>query len=518
MKRSPLLIALAVPLLWSCTDDQLTSVATTTATPVAGVARGLYAGFEVENRGAGYAAPSFPAFDQLPTLRILPDPFRSFDGSVDVSPGAWSMLRNQARASIEQWEIGPKPLPSDVDVAATYRNDSLIVVVTRKSNGKTVTLRSRLLIPAGITGPVPAVIGMNSSGGSIPADILTSRGIIRIAFNARDVTAYSFFGEGVHTNDPFYLMYPEYVTPGNHGQYASWSWGVSRLIDGMQIVASQPGSTFPIDPTHLAVTGCSYAGKMALFAGAFDERIALTIAQESGGGGMPAWRTSEILRDPRGDVERAANTNGAWFMRSMKAQFRGDSVYKFPHDHHQLMAMVAPRALLATNNYDFVWLSNPSAYISARATQAIYQGLGIADRFGFVIDAGHGHCAVPASQRPVIEAFVDKFLLGKEANTDVQVHPYPDLAYQQWMPWALRNDLAQFVTDGTLSADQAMGLRDKLEAALASIAAEKTTPALNQLKAFTNQVTAFVNAGAFTPEQGAALTARIDAIKAHIDP
>jgi hypothetical protein len=31
--------------------------------------------------------------------------------------------------------------------------------------------------------------------------------------------------------------------------------------------------------------GCSYADKMALFAGAFDERIALTIAQESGGGG-----------------------------------------------------------------------------------------------------------------------------------------------------------------------------------------------------------------------------------------
>jgi cephalosporin-C deacetylase-like acetyl esterase len=41
----------------------------------------------------------------------------------------------------------------------------------------------------------------------------------------------------------------------------------------------------PIDLKHLAVTGCSYTGKLALIAGAFDERIALTIAQESGGGG-----------------------------------------------------------------------------------------------------------------------------------------------------------------------------------------------------------------------------------------
>lgn len=41
-----------------------------------------------------------------------------------------------------------------------------------------------------------------------------------------------------------------------------------------------------IDLSHLAISGCSFAGKMALFAGAFDERIALTIAQEPGGGGL----------------------------------------------------------------------------------------------------------------------------------------------------------------------------------------------------------------------------------------
>ena len=54
-------------------------------------------------------------------------------------------------------------------------------------------------------------------------------------------------------------------------------------------------NVLPIDLKHIAVTGCSYAGKMALFAGAFDERVALTIAQESGGGGATSWRYSHSV-------------------------------------------------------------------------------------------------------------------------------------------------------------------------------------------------------------------------------
>lgn len=61
----------------------------------------------------------------------------------------------------------------------------------------------------------------------------------------------------------------------------------------------------------MAVSGCSFAGKMALFAGAFDERIALTIAQEPGGGGVDAWRVSETL----GNVETLGRTSYAWFWR-----------------------------------------------------------------------------------------------------------------------------------------------------------------------------------------------------------
>ena len=91
--------------------------------------------------------------------------------------------------------------------------------------------------------------------------------------------------------------------------YSVWSWGVSRLIDGLELVADD----LPVDLSHLAITGCSFAGKMALFAGAFDERIALTIAQESGGGGAAAWRVSETL----GNVEVLGSTSNAWFIEDL---------------------------------------------------------------------------------------------------------------------------------------------------------------------------------------------------------
>ena len=50
-----------------------------------------------------------------------------------------------------------------------------------------------------------------------------------------------------------------------------------------------------INATALAITGCSRNGKGALVAGALDERIALTIPQESGSGGTASWKVSDWM-------------------------------------------------------------------------------------------------------------------------------------------------------------------------------------------------------------------------------
>jgi len=433
--------------------------------------------YNVENTGAKYAAPVFPSFEQLPIIRPLPDPFRFANGQRDTSFTSWEKRRNEIKAMIEKYEIGPKPDCSDCTITANYvpavapaTRGRLTVNVTR--NGKTLVISTGVYIPTGMgSGPFATIIPMvaTSTGttgtlgrGSLPAASFTGKAIASVDFPHNNVTTYG----RPATTDAFYQLYPDLCAgaacPGgsNSGQYAAWSWGVSRLIDGIIIATKQAINPLPVDVSHLAVTGCSYAGKMALFAGAFDERIALTIAQENGGGGQPSWRVSHDIEALRA-VESIDVTDYNWFGSQMR-QFNGNNIYKLPEDHHELAAMIAPRALLQTGNTNFYWLSNGSNYVSSRATQRVYNEFGIGDRFGFYIDGGHFHCATLPAEAPAVGAFVDKFMLGQTtADTDVEVYPngpgqpatlpagngagnatkpnypyyFPTMDYKRWTTW-----------------------------------------------------------------------------------
>jgi hypothetical protein len=373
--------------------------------------------YDVEFTGVDCTKPPLPTIDELPTVKPLTDPFEWSDGSGrDTSFASWVCRRAEIKAEIENYEIGPKPDRPDT-ISASYENDTLTINIT--VNGNTLTLTSAITLPEG-DGPFPAVIGIGFGSGSLPADIFTSRDIALIPFNYWEVMAW----EQVRGNEPINMLYPDLIYMG---AYCAWSWGISRLIDGLELVSDD----LPIDLEHLAITGCSFAGKMALFGGAFDERIALTIVQESGGGGAAAWRVSETLSG----VETLGATSHVWFMESM-FQFAGRNVSKLPHDHHELMAMVAPRALFMLGNPDMVWLAEESGYTSCEAAKLVWETFGIPDRFGFSILGNHGHCALPDVQKPEVEAFVDKFLLGDNtANTNISTHIYDYVIPSYWTDW-----------------------------------------------------------------------------------
>ena len=47
----------------------------------------------------------------------------------------------------------------------------------------------------------------------------------------------------------------------------------------------------------------------------------------------------------------------------------------------------------------------------------MWQKFGIEDRMNYSIVGGHPHCMLPESQMPLVQAFIDKFLLHREAKT-----------------------------------------------------------------------------------------------------
>jgi hypothetical protein len=387
--------------------------------------------YDVENTGMGYGKPTLPSISELPAVGPLSDPFmwsatdphswKDASTARSTEFGDWSKRRSEIAWEIQHYEIGEKPVVARENITATYADGQLSVIVTNPDSGVSLTITANITLPSG-NGPFPAIIGMNRPTGSLPPAIFSSRNIAKITFSHNQVTTY----HGHSNDDPFYRLYPQFNVD-NHGQYAAWAWGVSRIIDGLEICQE----ALPIDLKHIGVTGCSYAGKMALFAGAFDERIALTIAQESGGGGVPAWRVSETL----GEVEKLGATDRNWFKNDM-FDFSGTNTAKLPHDHHELCAMIAPRALFHIGNPNYTWLADQSGHVSIIAAREVYKTFGIEDRIGFTILGGHNHCALPETMYPEIEAFVDKFLMGDmEANTVRMQSNYDHVDHQSWINW-----------------------------------------------------------------------------------
>jgi len=387
--------------------------------------------YDVENTGAK-VTPVFPTRQEAPKTIGLTDPLEWSNGKGRVKKfSKWSKRRGEIAKEIQHYEIGEKPVVPPSAVKAKMDGEKLIVDVT--VNGQTLQLSATIKYPE--TGQAPYALMIGTSGIALPPAVYSTRPIATMVFSERQVANYSQFGKRGDRGDyEFDRLYPSLK---QNGAYSEWAWGLSRLLDGLQQLGTE---VTKIDMKHIGVTGCSYAGKMALFCGAFDERVALVITQEPGGGGAAAWRYSSWMNAQPGAtaVEGIDNTDYHWFMESLKENYGGENVSYLPYDHHELVAMVCPRAILMLGNPDYAWLADPAAYVSMNAAIKVWEQFGIDDRIGYSIVAGHGHCQLPESQYPEVEAYIDKFLLGKDnGNTKVRKAPegYADIDLETWIGW-----------------------------------------------------------------------------------
>jgi dienelactone hydrolase len=197
-----------------------------------------------------------------------------------------------------------------------------------------------------------------------PAEQMVARGYAAAAFLNGDVDAdkNDGFTNGVHG-----IFDPPGVSRGSDAwaTIAAWAWGASRVLDYLE---TDPD----IDAKRVAVIGHSRGGKTALWAGAEDERFAMTISNDSGCGGAALARRKQ----PKAETIKTINKAFPyWFCENYKKY--GDHETDLPLDQHMLGALIAPRLLYVASASEDLWADPEGEFLSAREASRVYELFGL---------------------------------------------------------------------------------------------------------------------------------------------
>lgn len=227
-----------------------------------------------------------------------------------------------------------------------------------------------------------------------------SRGYGIALFNlqdcAEDTTLRCADGSWAFRQSRFPSLYPEY----DWGVLAAWAWGMSRVADALQRLPF-------VDASKLIVTGVSRAGKAALIATAFDTRL-MGAPVVTGGGGFGAFRASGLGRGGREGLGEMMNKYPNWFSPHLR-EFWGHTE-KLPFDQHFLVALCAPRPLIALEGEsDPVSLPN-AVRLSLFGALPVYELLGAPDSLALNVGR-HGHAFTDEGWNALLD-FADQKLRG----------------------------------------------------------------------------------------------------------
>ncbi|MBN1759331.1 MAG: hypothetical protein JW863_13475 [Chitinispirillaceae bacterium] len=339
-----------------------------------------------------------PEYSALKADSKLPDPFMKLDGTRIKNKSEWACRREEIRQQLLKYVYGDKPIPAKGSVSGTVSSSKISVKVSE--GGKSCSFDANVDMN-GATAPAPAIIiydgGMGSST-PIP------KGVARIIFRAIEG------GAGAKTG-PFFTFYGS-----NHpaGYMVAQAWQVSRIMDLLQ---QNPEI---IDPDRVGTNGCSRNAKGAFVGGLLDNRIALTLPEESGIGGTVGLRLKQYLDPGESESPYAAISYVRWLSDVALGPFTSghsesaDNTERLPVDMHEAMALIAPRAIYIMDNPSI--LDPKSAYVTAMAGQAIFKALGVGDRFTYQGASG-GHCQWRTQYEASLNATIERFLKGKESTT-----------------------------------------------------------------------------------------------------
>ncbi len=374
----------------------------------------------------------------------LEDPLAFCDGRKLSSPSQWPARREEILALFQREMYGQMPSPTPIWCELLEEGSTLAGFANRrqvrmwfrpdKTGPKIDWL---ILTPTHAPGPVPVIMLLNYTGNHevlkdpeilmpdqwmrvppherghynldgedtvFPVSSLIARGYAIVTACYCDISPdpdpYQE-KDGVILQDGFAYSRGVFELWGerdpsrtdNTTALAAWAWGLMR---GMDLVVREPG----LDQNRVVLTGYSRLGKAALLAGAFDERIPVTVPIQTGGGGAP------LAKHFFGEcIATEVASFRHWFCRAYD-KYAGNE-QALPFDQHLLISCIAPRAILI-EGFDHPWFDTEGEFLALQSASPVWPFLGqpglpevswpadfdrsaIGEKVGYIRrDGGHG--------------------------------------------------------------------------------------------------------------------------------
>ena len=382
----------------------------------------------------------------------LPDPLRFEDGQPVTSPEAWrGRRRGEILLLFEQQVYGrspgaPKAMRFEVVETASHALSGLAtrrqvrVLLDGTASGPGFDLL--LYVPRAPRRPVPAFLGLNFGGNhTLHADpavrlpkswMRDGPGVVdqraTDAARGRDAAAWPverILARGYALATVYYGdLEPDHaegwkdgvrarIGPGRSGRFAgddwgaiaAWAWGLQQALDYLE---TDPD----VDARRVAVIGHSRLGKTALWAGARDQRFAMVVSNDSGEGGAALARRKFGERTE--DITKAFPH---WFCARYREYAGREEA--LPIDQHELLALVAPRALYVASATEDLWADPRGEFLGAKGAEPVYRLLG---------RDGLGVAELPAPDHPVGSSIGYHLRTGAHALTAYDWEQYLDFA------------------------------------------------------------------------------------------
>lgn len=331
----------------------------------------------------------------IDTLVSACDVFLMDNGTSVRNLADWGVRRQELRLALCQHMYGELPDTPSSQVQWKILHSGVVQTAARGLQGATsITGRVscdgallpsfalQLWIPPSV-GPHPVVLNGDACWNYATDEVkamLLQRGYIFAQFDRTQLMADVPKKHQVNSAVDPLAETALHLVSANYGALAVWAWGFHRCVDVLQQLDFVRGD-------QITVVGHSRGGKAALLAGALDERIAVTSANNSGAAGAGSIHH---LGDGAESLTALAQAFPHWLGWACTQRILQGYVPSI--DMHFLKALVAPRALLTTEAHGDFWANPQGTWQTHQLAKEVYQFLGCPEKVAaHYREGGHEH-------------------------------------------------------------------------------------------------------------------------------